>query len=184
MIDEIVTYTNVKVGLYRNSKPQFQGTKHSYLSTSRDEVLAFFGLFYIRGVPRDNYQSLKNVFYHNSSAPHFCATMNKNRYYTLLWLTQFDNMTTREDRWVHDKLTVEREFFRKFNENCAQMMIPSELLAVEETLYHYRGGTVIKQYNPNKPAKYGLLYMSISGSKFPSHHAYGAKPNEISLCEH
>ena len=83
--------------------------------------------------------------------------MNKNRYYTLLWLIQFDNMT-REDRWVHDKLAAAREFFEKFNENCAQMMIPSEFLAIDEMLYPYRGGTVIKQYNPNKPDKYGHLY--------------------------
>ena len=134
--------------------------------------------------------------------------MNKNRYYTLLWLIQFDDMQTREDRWVHDelaaareyrwvhdklaaaredrwvhdKLAAAREFFEKFNENCAQMMIPSEFLAIDERLYPYRGGTVIKQYNPNKPAKYGLLYRSISDSKFPytyDSHAYGAKPNDI-----
>ena len=31
-------------------------------------------------------------------------------------------------------------------------------LAIDESLYLYRGRIRIKQYNPSKPAKYGLLY--------------------------
>ena len=108
--------------------------------------------------------------------------MSVNWYYLLLWLIQFDDMTTRDGRRVNDKLAAARSFFENFNENCVRMLIPTEFLAIDETLYPYRGGTVIKQYNPNKPAKYGILYCSISYSKFPYtyySHAYAAKPTEI-----
>ena len=45
--------------------------------------------------------------------------------------------------------------------------MPSEYLAIDETLYPYRGSIKLRQYNPNKPAKYGLLYRSISDSTIP-----------------
>ena len=44
------------------------------------------------------------------------------------------------------------------------MTCPSALLAVDETLYPYRGHIGFKQYNPQKPAKYGLLYRSLCDS--------------------
>ena len=75
-----------------------------------------------------------------------------------------------------------REFFRCFNENCAQLRTPSEYLAIDETLYPYRGKIVIYRDNPNKPAKYGILYRSISDSRVPyTYHTlpYVGKPEEI-----
>ena len=44
------------------------------------------------------------------------------------------------------------------------MRCPSALLAVDETLYPYMGHIGFKQYNPQKPAKYGLLYRSLCDS--------------------
>ena len=41
---------------------------------------------------------------------------------------------------------------------------PSPLLAIDETLYPYRGAIGFKQYNLNKPANYGLLYHSLCDS--------------------
>ena len=46
----------------------------------------------------------------------------------------------------------------------ASMRCPSALLAVDETLYPHRGQIGFKQYNPQKPAKYGLLYRSLCDS--------------------
>ena len=42
-----------------------------------------------------------------------------------------------------------------------------EYLATDDTLHAHRGMVKLKQYNPNKPAKYGLLYRSISDSVVP-----------------
>ena len=50
------------------------------------------------------------------------------------------------------------------NENNAWWRNPSELLAIDETLYPYRGTIGFEQNNPSKPAKYGLLYRSLCDS--------------------
>ena len=42
-----------------------------------------------------------------------------------------------------------------------------EYLATDDTLHAHRGMVKLKQYNPKKPAKYGLLYRSISDSVVP-----------------
>ena len=47
------------------------------------------------------------------------------------------------------------------------MRHPSPLLAFDETLYWYLGHIGVQQYNPNKPAKYGLLYRNLCDSSIP-----------------
>ena len=69
-----------------------------------------------------------------------------------------------------------------FNENCAQLRTPSEYLATDKTLYSYQGKIVIHQYNPNKQAKYGILYRSISDIHVPYTYytlPYAEKTEEI-----
>ena len=59
------------------------------------------------------------------------------------------------------------------------MRNPSEYLSIDETLYPYRGNVKFRQYNPSKPARYGLLYRSISDSRVPYTYftlAYAGKP--------
>ena len=62
------------------------------------------------------------------------------------------------------------------------MRIPSEFLSIDETLYPYRGKIQFRQYNPNKPTKYALLYQSLSDAKLPYTYftlAYAGNPEEI-----
>ena len=62
------------------------------------------------------------------------------------------------------------------------MRCPSALLAVDETLYPYRGHIGFKQYNPQKPAKYGLLYRSLCDSTATYTYfslAYTGKPEVV-----
>ena len=108
--------------------------------------------------------------------------MGINRFKFLVRCIQFDDFTTRPQRWKSDRFAAFREFFRCFNENCAQLRTPSEYLVIDETLYPYQGKIVIRQYNPNKPAKYGILYRSISDSRDPYIYytlPYAGKPEEI-----
>ena len=108
--------------------------------------------------------------------------MGINPFKSLVRCIQFDDFTTNLQRWKSDRLAAFREFFRCFNENCAQLRTPWEHLAIGETLYPYRGKIVICQYNPNKPAKYGILYRSISDSRVPYTYytlPYAGKPEEI-----
>ena len=93
--------------------------------------------------------------------------MNHMRFYFLRQMVQFDDKETRAERWRMDRVTALRKISESCNVNCATLRIPSEYLAIDETLYAYRGMVKLKQYNPNKPAKYGLLYRSISHSVVP-----------------
>ena len=63
------------------------------------------------------------------------------------------------------------------------MRYPSPFLAVDKTLYPYRGHEGIKQYNPSKPAKYGLschslCYAVVLYTYFT--HSHVRKPSQIS----
>ena len=68
------------------------------------------------------------------------------------------------------------------NVQNAKRRFPPPLLAIDETLYPYRGAIGFKQYNSNKPAKYGLLYCSLcdlSTSYTYFTLSYAEKPEEI-----
>jgi len=54
-----------------------------------------------------------------------------------------------------------------FNERMKSVLVPSEFLSIDETLYAMRNQIAFRQYNPNKPAKYGLLYKSLNDARFP-----------------
>ena len=57
--------------------------------------------------------------------------------------------------------------------------MPQDFLSSDETLYPTRVGVALRQYNKNKPAKYGLLFQSINTARFPHTDttiAYSRKP--------
>ena len=59
---------------------------------------------------------------------------------------------------MHGLVYSTEKDFESFNVNCTTLHIPSEYFAIDKTLYGYRGMVKLKQYNPSKPAKYGLLH--------------------------
>ena len=48
------------------------------------------------------------------------------------------------------------------------VLFPSEYLSIDETLYSICLQINFREYNPNKPAKYGLLYKSLNDAGFAS----------------
>ena len=52
------------------------------------------------------------------------------------------------------------------NEQMKNVLVPSEYLSIDETLYSMRHQINFRQYNPNEPAKYGLLYKSLNDARF------------------
>ena len=113
-----------------------------------NEIRALIGLFYLRGVLDQNLHSVKDLFYLNSSCDVFAATMNYMRFYFLCQMVQFDDKETRVERWRMDLFTALRKIFESFNVNCTTFRIPSEYLAIDETLHTYREMVKLKQYNP------------------------------------
>ena len=96
----------------------------------------------------------------------FGATMSCNRFRFLLARLSFDDKSERENKWKTDRFAPIREIFEAFNINCAKYMSPEEYCALDETLYPTRIMISFKQYNPRKPAKYGLLFRSINAITF------------------
>ena len=70
----------------------------------------------------------------------------------------------------------------KINENNGRYRNPLPYVSVDETLYPYRGRIGMKQQNPSKPVKYGLLYQSLCDAKVPYTYStlpYAGKPEVI-----
>ena len=49
-----------------------------------------------------------------------------------------------------------------FNAACSAHVVQSDFLSLDETLYPMRIHVGFKQYNPDKPAKYGMLFKSLN----------------------
>lgn len=55
----------------------------------------------------------------------FPLVMSRNRLSFLLRALRFDNITTRQERKLHDKLAAVRDLFEEFNENCQSSYVVS-----------------------------------------------------------
>ena len=176
--------TNGKISKIKETKSKIsESDKHTYFKeTTNEEIRAFFGLLFIWCALKQNLRSTKKLFHHKSSNNAFKATMRKTRFNFLVATRQFDNSENRQEHWKNDRFTAMRKFFDKLNESCAKLRILTEILSIDETLYSYREKIQIRQYNQNKPAKYGLHYRSISDAKLPYTYftlLYAGKPKEI-----
>ena len=166
MISDIVKSTNAKV------KPMVDSVKNNskfyYIKyTDSDEVLAFIGLCYMRGVLGINHYNYSLLFNDIVGPPIFVSAMSANRFSFLHANICFDNISTRKDRYPFDKFAAMREIFEAFNRNCGLALNPSDYLSLDDTLYPCHNKISFKQYNPNMPAKCGILYRSINSARFP-----------------
>ena len=184
MLTLIVRYTNTKIQEFINAHPNVrESSKYSHCKeTDIIEIRALIGLIYLRGALHLTFLHVKRLFQQRSSNTIFMTTMSQNRFAFLLGMIEFDDHQSRAARWRVDRFTAIRDIFNMFNKRCALLRIPTEFLSIDETLYPYRGKIQIRQYNPNKPAKYGLLYRSLSDAKLPYTYftlPYAGKPNEV-----
>ena len=79
----------------------------------------------------------------------------------------FDDFETRTERWKKDRFAAIRNIFEIFNNNCGKSIILDDLLSIDKPLYPMRNKVAYKQFNPNKPVKYGLLFKRISALCYP-----------------
>eukprot|EP00112_Aurelia_sp_Birch-Aquarium-sp1_P026519 Seg944.6 transcript_id=Seg944.6/GoldUCD/mRNA.D3Y31 product="hypothetical protein" protein_id=Seg944.6/GoldUCD/D3Y31 len=59
------------------------------------------------------------------------------------------------------------QFLKKFNSNCSRYLEPCEYLQLDETLYPMPHQNAFHQYNPDKTAKYSMLFKSINDARCP-----------------
>ena len=178
-----VEATNKKIERYREYFQQhFEMTHHKTECKPIDitEIKAFLGIMYIRASLNLNLMAAGTIFSHKSITSLFQTTMSCKRCSFLYKFIEFDDLETRPQMWKEDKFACIREFFEKVNNQHAKMCIPSAHLAIDKMLYPYHGVIGTKQYNPNKPAKYGLLYHSLCDSSVQYTYfsiSYAGKPD-------
>ena len=162
--------TNEKIESLRQTvRPKiFEGDKCPYLKeTNAAEIYALIGLVYARGLQGQNSVRTELLFSENYRHLIFSATVLENRFKFLFSKISFDDFETRTERWKKDRFAAIRNIFEKFSNNCGKSIIPDDLISIDETLYPMRNKVVFKHFNPNKPAKYGLLFKSINASRYP-----------------
>ena len=174
ILDKVAEHTNNNIFQFRErfasvlSPDKKNASKYTwYKETDLKELHAFLGLMYFRAVLKLNLFSRQTIWYHESSHDLFAATMSEKWFTFLCRMISLDDNTTRTNWWKHVKYAAFREFFEAVNQNNGKMRNPSYYLAIDETLYPFRGRIGMKQYNPSKPAKYGLLYRSLCDALVP-----------------
>ena len=73
------------------------------------------------------------------------------------------------------------DYFEKCNETFGAAIVTEDYISLAKTLYLTRNQVNFKQYNPDKLAKYGVLFKSLNCTCYPyTHqtHAYSGKPAE------
>ena len=186
IMERIVTKTNMKLKsnleLFKSDDSiNLDDKRYNYMKQETDkiEMHALIGLMYWRGLENKNSASKNSLFKDQKSHALFSATMSRNRFIYLSTIISFDDPEERKLNWPLDRFAAIREIFEIMMKNCQKYVIPSEFLCIDETLYPMRNQVSIKQFNKNKPAKYGLLFRSLNDSRFPYTYnsiVYAGKP--------
>ena len=182
IIDTIVTNTNKRINMSIEKIPveTVESGKFPHIKPiDRIDLLATIGLMYFRGLYRGNQHSVNLLFSPDRGIPIFGATMSRLRFQFITRHLSFDDIDTREERWRKDKFAAMRDVFELCNKNFGEALVPEDYISLDETLYPTRTQVSFKQYNPDKPAKYGVLFKSLNCARYPytyQTHVYSGKP--------
>ena len=140
MFGLITSNTNERIddtlGKLRTFKEDtFNSSKYTWLKqTTKEELRAFIGLVYFRGLYAMNHRNIELLFKSGIGPDIFGATMSQQQMWFLLAHITFGDKSTRKDRWASYRFTAGRDIFEMFNKNCSKYVISSEYLAIDETL--------------------------------------------------
>ena len=107
------------------------------------------------------------LFLETAGHPVFSATMSKHRVSFLCSVMPFDDLEERRQLWRSDRFAATRALTNMFSDRMKSVLVPSEYFSIDETLYAMRHQIGFRQYSPNKPTKYGLLYKLLNDARFP-----------------
>ena len=181
MIDLIYNKTVKAVEAVRSLCPEaiLASDKYTYLKVpTREEIKALIGLIYARGLLGQSMHDVSHLF-GKWGHPIFGAATSRDRMKFLIHNLTFDDPLERTEKWAGDRFAACRDLFELFNNSIDQVLFPSEFLTIDETLYPMRHQIAFKQFNPFKPAKYGILFKSINDARFPFTYkvsVYASKP--------
>ena len=169
MSEPVINNTNDKIKhIKENLPPHFvELNKNTYVRLLDQEgFYVFIGLLYARGLSGQSMHTYKILFSETAGHRIFTATMSKHRFTFLSAVLTFDNPEEQRELWESDRFAAARRLTAVFNEQMKNVLDPSKCLSIDETLYSMRHQINFRQYNPNKPAKYDLLYKSLNDADF------------------
>ena len=170
MVELIVKHTNSRIQHVQDNLPEYYArtNKNTYIRPlTHREFYAFIGLLYARGLLRQSMHASKKLFSETAGHAMFSGTMSKHRFSFLLSALSFDDSEECQELWKLDWFAAAQKLTNLFNDRMKNVLVPLEYLSINETLYAMRHQIGFRQYNPNKPAKYGLLYKSLKDARLP-----------------
>ena len=169
MMDLLLSSTNLKIEQTLSQQPQeaLRDDTRLYLhTTEKCELYAVIGLFYYRGLMGLNNHSVHHIFSDRTGHPVLGGAMSRDRFYFLTSHLCFDDYRSRPERWEFDRFAAFRQFFELFSKECSKHITPSKYLFSDEILYPMRNQVAFRQYNPDKPAKCGVLLKSLNDARY------------------
>jgi hypothetical protein len=150
-VEHLVFQTN----LYAEQEKTSSGK--NYIPTTAKEMNTFLGINLLMGIKRS--PSYKDYW---SSAPdlndpYICRLMSLKRFSWLLSHIHVNNNAVMPERSSpnYDKLFKLRPMIITLSENFEKCLLPSQQLAVDESMIKFKGRSSLKQYMPKKPIKRG-----------------------------
>ena len=110
-----------------------QDSRYSYMKeVTVEDIYAFIGLYKLNTLSADK------LFSNDFGPSIFSSTMSRNRFVFIRAHLSFDDETTRENRWQHDRFATMRKVFEVFNFEWMSCLVPGDYLSLDETLYPMR----------------------------------------------
>nr|CAI5839290.1 unnamed protein product [Callosobruchus analis] len=110
ILEKILIHTNTEI---RIKSEKYKTAKATTSQTSRDELLALFGLLVFSGAQKDNHLSARDIFDYKMSGSIYLATMSCERFNFLIESLRFHDKTTRTEKRQLDRVPLAEYFVKR-----------------------------------------------------------------------
>ena len=134
--------------------------------TSPEEIKAFFSIQIIMGIHQLPEYCLYWADDKNLNVPGVSEVMTKARYEKLSQYLHLvdDTQALPHDNPNYDPLFKVRPLLTMINANSLGAYIPGRELSIDEAMIGFKGRSLLKQYMPGKPTKWGIKVWQLSES--------------------
>lgn len=162
ILNEILLRTNLEIEV----KLQSLDPRQSYHKcTTKEELLAFFGLLYLAGVQKNNKRNLDELWSVSFGTSLYRATMSLHRFKFLSKCLRYDDRQTRIIHRQTDKFAPIRNVWEIFISNCKSLYTPFEHCTIDEQMLGYRGKCPFRVFIKSKPDKYDIKIIMLNDAK-------------------
>lgn len=143
-----------QIALYTN---QYASSAQSDFWVTSDDILAFVGVLYCRGVFCRNHP-VHDMWSANYGIPIVSRLMTRNKFLQMMKFIRFDSKETRQTRVRSDPFCLIRDIWDRFIRNSQACYSPGQFVTVDEQLVASKTRCLFTQFMPNKPDKFGIKF--------------------------